>query len=207
LTGSTTPSAVPPQGTAATTAESLGELKKVQTEWVDVEVHGEILADGELLAADAPAETKCAMPAWTYPSYKMDADGKIQNFVGKFVWRGTVSIRTSYESQSSARQLSGYGRGTTREDVSQGNITLAFHELCHRLDYRNYLQSYPLPDPPGLQIGMKAKDFDAAIEKFREAFRKYEKDMAASSWNRTDEVGHKKSTWRRTGKAYEHEPR
>ncbi len=205
LSGTTTLASLAQQGPPATVAESLGILKSVQSALVDVEVKGEILVDGVLSDSAAPAETQSKVPDWTSPAFVPDSKGKIASFDGKFVWRGTVTIQTSYQSPSTARDLSGYGRGTTKDDINQGNITLGFHEHCHQLDYRSYLASHPLPDPPSLKLGMKASDYQDAIEKFRRALQRYERALSESSRVRTDEVGYKKSTWLRTGKVFEHE--
>lgn len=91
-----------------------------------------------------------------------------------------------------------YGRGTTPEDVRAGNVTLGFHESCHRNDFVAYLKAHPLPDPPKLTIGMTGSQFEEAVAAFQKAFSAYFKDMDEDSFKRTDEVGYPKSRWLRT---------
>jgi hypothetical protein len=170
---------------------------------MDVEVDAEIVADGTGGGSGAETTFRGGQVS-SSPGYSADGHGKIVKFDGKFTWKGTVVIQTNYGSGASADQVSCYGRGTTDGDQRDGNVTLGFHESCHRDDYAAYLKANSLPEPPAMSIGMKATDYDTAVADFGKALRAYFKAMKDDSIATTDEVGHKKSTWLRTKKCFEH---
>lgn len=162
-----------------------------------------IVADG--VGGKAGAETQYSgANRWSSPGYGPLVDGKIDRFKGKFVWRGTIEIQTLYARGVKPDAYSCYGRGTAVGDVRAGNVTLGFHEACHRDDFVAYLKTHPLPDPPPLAVGMTEAQFRQALGDFQEAFNTYFQDMEHDSFTRTDEVGHAKSTWQRTGVCYGH---
>lgn len=84
------------------------------------------------------------------------------------------------------------------------DITLGFHESCHRNDYVAYLGVHRLPDPPKLAIDMTVADFEKATAVFGKELKAYFKAMEAESVANTDEVGHCKSTWVRTRTCFQH---
>ncbi len=160
-TDTPTPANAPP----ATNPQSLGVVKQVQNELADYKIEAEIVADGAGGVATG-ANTSFTRVASSSPSYDA-VDGKISKFKGKFTFNGKITIQTNYASDSNASTLSCYGRGTTDADVKNRDITLGFHESCHRADYQAYLNANALPDPPAMSIGMKAtSDYDAAAAAF-----------------------------------------
>jgi hypothetical protein len=175
----------------ATQARSLGALKRVQADLVDVSIDGEVLADGSGGPAGG-AHTAFDMPRASAPGYTVAA-GKVTGFRGKFTWKGALTIQTRYGGGATSRSVSCYGRGTTASDVRSGDITLGFHESCHHRDYVAYLAAHPLPDPPTPSIGISAASYDAAVQTFFKELREYAAAMASDSEARTDEVGHPKS--------------
>lgn len=186
-----------------TSPRSLGELKLLQNDLMDVKVDAAIVADGT--GARAGAVTSfIGGTEWTQPILHADRHNKIINFVGKFVWRGTLTIQTVYAAGAGPNTLSGYGRGTTDSDVRNRDITLGFHESCHRNDYVAYLQSHKLPNPPQLAIGMTRAEHHTAISAFGAQLHAYVKAMEAESVANTDEVGYRKSTWKRTKRPFQH---
>src|SRR5439155_15004300 len=112
------------------------------------------------------AETSFSQVASTSPGYDASADGKVLKFNGKFTFKGTIQIQTNYAADSNASTLSCYGRGTTTSDVANRDITLGFHESCHRADYQAFLKANTLPDAPTMNIGMKAADYDKSAAAF-----------------------------------------
>lgn len=181
------PANPPPQ----TQARSLGSLKSVQSSVADVEIEGKILADGTGGPANG-AHTGFDVPSSSSPGYNT-VDGKVSQINGKFTWKGALTIQTSYGAGATANSLSCYGRGTTSQDIQSRDITLGFHESCHRSDLSSYLSQNPLPDPPALAIGMAAKDFDAAVKKFAADLKAYRNAMESDSNSRTDDVGRRLS--------------
>jgi hypothetical protein len=193
------PANVPP----VTIPASLGTIKEVQNEFVDYKIEAEIVADGSG-GVTTGAETSFAKVSSTSPSY--DAlDGKITKFNGKFTFKGTIQIQTKYAADSNASTLSCYGRGTTNTDVVNRDITLGFHESCHRDDYQAFLKAHALPDPPTMNVGMKSSDYDKAAATFGTAVNKYYADMKADSISKTDDVGFTLNKSNRTNSCYVHQ--
>jgi len=188
-----TPAAKPkaPNPPPATNARSLGVQLDVQETFVDVKIEAEVAADGGGGPANG-AHTDFTWPSMSAPGYDSDG-GKITKFKGKLTWKGTIKIQTKYGTGGKADDLSCYGRGTTPGDISAGDITLGFHEHCHQEDYVNYLSNKILPNPPTLEIGMSATDYDTKVDEYKKDLDDFRKKMEADSDTRTDEVGHKES--------------
>jgi hypothetical protein len=186
-------------------ARSLGVQKSVQNELMDVEIDAKIIADGNSSTAEQGAHTEFQVPQWYAPGYGFDGSGKITQFDGKFTWKGTITIQTIYGGGASPSDVSCYGRGTTADDVRNRDITLGFHENCHRLDFESFLKSNPLPDPPDIRVGMAKRAFADEMERFKRELDDYRKSMDQDSARNTDEVGHAKSVWKRTGRCFVHQ--
>lgn len=80
---------------------------------------------------------------------------------------------------------SGYGRGTTSEDVSSGNTTLRFHESRHAQDWFDFLAAHAAPVFQG-QVGMSWDDFQKAQTTLENEIQKYNKDASDFSLKKTD---------------------
>jgi hypothetical protein len=117
---------------------------------------------------------------------------------GKFTLKGKITVQTVYGPNASATQISGYGRGTTAEDEAAGNITLGFHESCHRADYFRYLQTRLLPTFTG-KVGMTVPQYKQAGQAFQTAYKAYFDQMGAESKASTDEVGYTLTQYRQKG--------
>lgn len=196
------PPAAPPSNS---TNRSLGELKSRKNDLMDVQISGEVLPDRFVDGTALNGTTSFQQsPAFSSPAYRADETGKITGFLGKFTWKGTVSIRTTYGARSAPKSLSNYGRGTTKADVKSRNVTLGFHETCHRQDYETYLEEHPLPDPPKLRVGMTVNEYKREVSRFDQALKAYWAGMEAYSEAHTDEVGYRESEHEKTGKPFEH---
>jgi len=191
----------PPNPPPATKPRSLGMLVVESTEFLDVSIEAKLVADGKSASG---INTSVGKPASSSPGYETDADGKISKFLGKFKWRGVIDIQTVYGPESTASDVSCYGRGTKKDDVQNRDITLGFHEHQHQLDYINYLQNHSLPALPAMRIGMTPTEYTDETTRFKDELDQYWKDMEADTIANTDEVGHKKSTWESTGTCYLH---
>lgn len=186
-----------------TVARSLGMLKAAQSALLDVNVDAEVIADGA--GGSGGAHTSFSGGTqWSAPGYTPDKDRKIVRFDGKFTWRGTVILQTLYAAGARPNDVSCYGRGTTVADVRDRNITLGFHESCHRDDFVTHLTTQTLPDPPKLAIGMTEAEYRTATSTFRSALETYFKTMEKDSVAKTDEVGHRRSTWLQAKKCFRH---
>jgi hypothetical protein len=192
----------PANAPPATTPQSLGAIKEVQNDLVDYKVEAEIVADGSG-GVTTGAKTSFSRVPSKSPDYD-SADGKITKFNGKFTFKGTIKVQTNYAADANSSTLSCYGRGTTDTDVKNRDITLGFHESCHRADYQAYLKANALPDPPTMSVGMKASDFDRAAADFSKALNEYWADMESDSVTKTDEVGFTLTKSNKTNSCYQH---
>lgn len=100
----------------------------------------------------------------------------------------TATIRTTYGLGVKATSTSGYGRGTTAEDVAAGNTSLGFHEGRHGVDFLRYLANHPFPEFTGRK-GMTGDDVKAAAEVYRDAREAYVTDLNRVSTENSDCVG------------------
>jgi hypothetical protein len=74
----------------------------------------------------------------------------------------SLTIWTDYGPDVTSRSGSGYGRGTTAEDVRLGNTSLGYHERSHSRDFLNFLANTAPPVFRGT-VGMTVRQFRAAI--------------------------------------------
>ena len=89
--------------------------------------------------------------------------------IGAFVFTltpWTVTIQTRFGT-GKPDDDSAYGRGTTPGDIAAGNVTLGFHESCHRKDMISYLTNTPLPAFTG-KPKMNTDEANAAVAKYQE---------------------------------------
>lgn len=203
-TGATPPAAKKPNPPPETTTGSLGMLKSKQTDLLNVKVDAEIVDDTAGGPGEGADTTLNDRTTSSSPAYTTDRHNKIVSFGGKFEWTGTMTIQTNYARGSRPTDVSCYGRGTTDADVAAGDVTLGFHESCHRADYVRYLKTNPLPDPPELAIGMTEGAYKAAIAAFKKALADYRTDITQQSRANTDEVGFKLSKHLATKKCFVH---
>ena len=191
----------PPNHVGATKERSLGTLLEESTAFIDVKVAGKIMED----KIGGGPHTDFSFPdVDSAVGFDLDADEKVTKFNGKFKWKGTLKIQTSFGSTDQRDDVQCYGRGTTDADVRNRDITIGFHEKCHRADYAAYVKANPLPKPPKLALGMKGSAVEAAIRAFTDAFDRYHAAMTADSISKTDEVGFTKTKADDTGDCYVH---
>jgi hypothetical protein len=188
----------------ATKPRSLGLLKSESNAFVNVKIDAEVVADGSDYLGSGSALTKFPIPDYDNPSSFNTAGGKVTSSVGTFEWTGTITIQTTYE-HGKPTGLSSYGRGTTKIDVKNRDITLGFHENCHQRDCERYLKNNPLPDPPKLKVGMTLKKALSELARFKKAYDRYVVELSRYTYKRPDQVGYKKSTWKKNDKKpYKH---
>jgi hypothetical protein len=152
-----------------------------------------ILPDASRPALGKSAETKIniAFGGIHYITKQMGGKTVIDSFTGPGAL--SVQIQSFFGSGATAASPSGYGRGTTPEDIAGGRITprstsLGFHEGSHGLDFVEFLQNNPPPAFTG-SVGMTESDFKAAITAWHNAISRYRKSAEDFSLRRTDCVG------------------
>ncbi len=114
-----------------------------------------------------------------------------------------MTLQTTYRPGRYPGDPSCYGRGTTDADVRARNITLGFHESCHRSDFESYLKAHPLP-LPDIGLGLTEAHCKAAMKAFEDALDAYFAASYAFSGVQTDEVGFTRSQATRTKRCFEH---
>ena len=85
-----------------------------------------------------------------------DETGNVDGVTNGLAW--TIEIVTQYGSGDPQADAA-YGRGTTKPDKDAGNVTLGFHESCHRADLLNYFRTEAIPV---LDIDFKSKKIPTA---------------------------------------------
>src|SRR5207249_4387630 len=90
---------------------------------------------------------------YNLPTYESSGH-TIASLEGKFEVKGAITIQTAYGPGAKPNDTSGYGRGTTDADLANGDVTLGFHESCHRADFLAYAHAHPLPEFT-VTVGMK----------------------------------------------------
>jgi hypothetical protein len=134
------------------------------------------------------AKTSLSMDAGEKPGADTDEAGKKITKVTGPAPKITASIQTTYASGASPSGKSAYGRGTTDDDKKKGNVTLGFHESCHRQDHQDYIKNHALPVFGG-KAGQSVDDYNAAYDTYVEAVATYQGASDTNSFNVTDEVG------------------
>jgi Domain of unknown function (DUF4157) len=120
------------------------------------------------------------------PEAFQDAQGVIASTL--IPGRIRVTIQTTYGPGTIPSGPSGYGRGTTPEDVAAGRTSVRFHEGNHGLDYLEFLRSNPAPQFGG-RLGMTVAQWAQAQQQFQQAVAAYYERAKRFSVQRTECVG------------------
>jgi hypothetical protein len=174
--------------------------------WIEIQEDGD-----EENAMGIALTSSSGLPDWEHHAKTMN--GRISSY--KFEWKGALKIGTKYPSNARPTDSpSAYGRGTG-DDVKAGNVTLGFHESCHRNDYlahtsksvevmiRGKTSAYSLPEanPPividwtfkpfprfGGKIGQHVADYERAEAQFTRDCNAWVADQHAFTERCTDQV-------------------
>jgi hypothetical protein len=189
--------------TPPTTKVSTSTLVKRSTPEVDFDIEVRVLADrhniGNIGARSAQTRARPVGDVKEFKGMELQTqDGKVVGLTRKLVIEGSYRIRTRYGRKAKATDVSGYGRGTTAQDKTSGNLTLGFHEWCHQQEYLNFFLNNPFPVFTG-KIGMSVEDFLKAVDQFNNDFDSYDTAIKNLGPN-VDEVGYKKSQCKADGK-------
>jgi hypothetical protein len=180
-------------------------VKVLKNGQADIAVFVEVVADGQSRDASlkgAHTSHNLSGVEWKTPGFEFQERGGGKKVVTKVTAplqiKGTIVIQTVYGPGASPTDPSAYGRGTTPEDEEAGHVSLGFHESCHRADYLRFLRTQPLPAFRG-KVGMSRADYEEAAAEFDRKMKEFFKRLERDSFNRTDEVGYKKSAFDRNG--------
>jgi hypothetical protein len=139
------------------------------------------------------AETRIQL-RWATPKFHWTTQGKVHVVTAMDpLQTPTATIQTFFGPEVRPASRSGYGRGTTPEDVAGAAVdprimTVGFHEGQHGMDYVEFLRTHAPPQFGG-HVGMTQQQFQAAGQRWSAAMKAYEKQARAFSTARTDCVG------------------
>lgn len=119
------------------------------------------------------------------PTYKFDAENVVTGVSNTRKY--AVVIQTRYGSGKPETDAE-YGRGTTDDDKEAGNVTLGFHESCHRQDLLNYFRAAAQPKYTAKK-GQTKVEADKEVQKFETAWVAYFDKIRELTVMQTDEVG------------------
>lgn len=191
-----------------TTVPGKQSLKKVQPTF-DLDVTIEILADdnaGTISGAKtelngSSVDVTGIEPVFDVPQgqTKLKPTDKVTELKGKATISGTATIQVVYGTVGSQRvkpeEEAAWGRGTTPADVTAKNITVGFHESCHRDDYAAYLKgNLPIQDAK-FKVGMTSAEYDAEVTRIQAAINAWLGAAESTSRAKTDETGTKMSDY------------
>jgi hypothetical protein len=124
---------------------------------------------------------------------------KVAALTGKATISGTATIQVVYGTVLGQRvrpeEEASWGRGTTPEDVAAKNITIGFHESCHRDDYVAYLTANLPIQGHSFRVGMTVAQYDAEAARIGKAIDDWFQAAETISRTKTDEVGTKMSEY------------
>ena len=208
-----TTGAKPKPAPVVTADQSPVEILKENQNFVTIDLKYQIMKDVVDGSISSPGQTTLN-DNWPDPVFEAPTPGK----PGTMKWVGTIEIRTKYKfneiehPQDPTKKVatpdgfSCYGRGTTTQDRAKGDITLGFHESCHRADYASSLTSLVgFPLSPELTDQTTAQQFAEEKKTFMEAVTVWRQSIIKDSDKQTDEVGHKKSQVK-DKKCFKHNP-
>jgi hypothetical protein len=151
-------------------------------------VHFEFVPDAQMTPAEARAKGRAETGfhlSYTTPALH-EQGGHIDAFQPPPDL--VVRVQTRYPPGWNPDGRSGYGRGTTREDVAAGDSSLRFHEGRHGADYLRFAREHPAPQFAG-RVGMTIPEFRAAVAAYERAIDAYIHALEDYSLRSTDCVG------------------
>ena len=191
-----------PRNAPPKTVPGTQSLKKSQASF-DLDVTLETVADnnaGTISGAKTILDgSKVAMTGITYEIVPAEGQtepkqtDKVSALKGRAKITGKVTIQVVYGTVGGVRvkpeEEAAWGRGTKSGDASAKDITVGFHESCHRDDYIAYLKANLPIQSTGFKVGMTVADFDAEVTRIGTAIDNWFKDAETASRAKTDETG------------------
>ena len=149
-----------------------------------------VLADGtDAVTGDKASLTSLVLDKGTTPGYEWYGKKIITKLKGPPPVINKATIQTVYNPNSKPTDISGYGRGTTTEDKKTGNVTIGFHESCHRQDFLDYIKTNVTPKFTGKVVGLTEDQYKVTVKEYFKAVDAYLNKAIKYSEQKTDEVG------------------
>ncbi len=129
--------------------------------------------------------TLCGLRPEGNPTPFLDAAGNVSGYTMPAL---VGHLQTSYAPGVDPSGKSGYGRGTTSEDVASGNTSLRFHESRHGQDCFDFIRQNPPPqfDVP---VGISQEAFYKAVRSWVNSIEDYNDRARLYTLRNTDCVG------------------
>lgn len=177
-------------------------LKKVRPTF-ELDMTIEILADDNAgTISGARTELKDSNVDVAGPDFKLNGPedqkvpkptDKVTAIAGKTRITGTLTIQVVYGTAGNLRvdpkEEAAWGRGTTATDAAAKNITVGFHESCHRDDYIAYLTANSPIQSANFRVGMTYAEYQAEQGRIVKALGDWTLAAETASRAKTDEVG------------------
>ena len=133
--------------------------------------------------ADASTALKVG---WETPGWQADARGIVHKLSG--VAQVTLTIQTIYLPDVDPAGDSGYGKGTTKQDMKAGNKSLRFHEGSHGSEAILFIKKHAIPKFKG-KIGQNIEQYRQAVTDFDQKMTEYTVTLQSSNLLKVDCVG------------------
>lgn len=102
----------------------------------------------------------------------------------------SLTIQTIYSRLTDSPLPSGYGRGTTKDDISNKNISLRFHESQHGHDIIDYVSRLSIPSPASyIHAGTYKSEVEKKVDLFKKKFASYKDTLHRKNLESVDCVG------------------
>ncbi len=156
---------------------------------VTISILADVDKDAEIPEGTAHTEMNPGEVAPEFPNITTDLGSKkVTGEDGTVTFKGTITIRTHYRDKADANKKSAYGRGTTKEDIESGDVTVGFHEKCHRDDWWTYLTTKDFPAFTG-HVGMTETEYTKAQDQLDSDWEAYIEAGNQNTYDLTDDVG------------------
>ena len=118
---------------------------------------------------------------WTTPGFRFSGNRVTAVIPAQL----SLGIQTHYDKGVSPASPSAYGRGTTPDDIKNGNTSLQFHESCHGAAFQEFLQQNPPPQFQG-RVGMTIEQFKQARSDYADRLAEYGEKLNKYSEQQVD---------------------
>lgn len=115
----------------------------------------------------------------------VDTEGKVDRFTNTLAW--IITVNTDYGTGIPDEDAA-YGRGRMKKDEEVGNVTLGFHESCHRELLLDYFRNRTFPSFDGA-VGDTGEAFDEKAKTYRSAIQAYFDKARTENEAAVDEIG------------------
>jgi hypothetical protein len=199
-----------PRNPPPATVPGTQPLKKAQPTY-DLDMTIEILADGkDDSLSGAKTDLKDKGVSIDGPQFRFNGPDdqkepnptdKLTAIIGKPTVTGSLTIQVVYGTVGNIRveprEEAAWGRGTTSADAAAKNITVGFHESCHRDDFIAYLKANAPVVTASFRAGMTYAEYLAEQDRILKAIDAWTLAAQAATRAKTDETGYTMTAYKK----------